>query len=591
MLNILGINAYHADSAACIIKNGELVFAVEEERLNRVKHWAGFPNLAIQACLDYSRLTLNDIDYIAFNSNPYANLHRKVAYTLKNQCSLTFVKSRLNNTRTRLNADKDFDVHFPGQQVSSKFKKVEHHQAHLASAYYASHFNRACVVSVDGFGDFSSAAWGFAQDDNISTDDYVHYPHSLGIFYQAITQFLGFEHYGDEYKVMGMAAYGNPVFVEQLQRLCLYKASGKYELELDYFLHHTAESSYSIESGVPACSHFYSEKLVAALGQARKPNQPIEQFHKDIACSAQVVYERAFFNLCNRVHEKYDSQNLALAGGCAMNSLANGKIIEQTNFENVYIQAAAGDAGGAVGAAYWVAMENGGVRNKLQMKHAYWGPAYSSAQCKEVISQYSQLLNENEFEIVNHTDSDLLCTTVASAIASGQVIGWFQGQAEWGPRALGNRSILADPRRTDIQELLNAKIKRRESFRPFAPSILLEQSGQWFEQDAEVAFMGQVFMIKEQKRELIPAVTHVDGSGRLQTVSPSSNPLYYQLINKFFDISGVPILLNTSFNENEPIVCRPEEAIECFLRTNMDLLVLGEHLISRCKNNTADEKK
>ena len=591
MLNILGINAYHADAAAAIIKEGKLVFAVEEERLNRIKHWAGFPSQAIAACLDYSKLTLNDIDYIAFNSNPYANLHRKIAYTLKNQRSSKFVKSRLSNTRTRLNADKDFELHFPGQQVSSKFKKVEHHRAHLASAYFASNFDQACVLSVDGFGDFSSSAWGLAKDDKINIDGYVHYPHSLGIFYQAITQYLGFSHYGDEYKVMGMAAYGNPVYVEQLQRLCLYNASGNYALDLDYFLHHTANSSYGFESGVPVCSDFYSEKLVAALGQPRKPQEPVEQFHKDIACSVQIIYERAFFNLCNRLYEKHDTKNLALAGGCAMNSLANGKIASQTAFENVYIQAAAGDAGGAVGAAYCVAMENGAVRTKLQMRHAYWGPKYSDNQCEQAMAQYKQLQNENEFEVTHQTDGESLCISVAEAISKGNVIGWFQGQAEWGPRALGNRSILADPRRSDIQELLNVKIKRRESFRPFAPSILLEHTHQWFEQNSEVAFMGQVFMIKKQKRELIPAVTHVDGSGRLQTVSQSSNHLYHQLISKFYDITGVPILLNTSFNENEPIVCRPEEAIECFLRTNMDLLVLGQYLIRRCEINTENEKK
>ena len=581
MLNILGVNAYHADAAACIIKDGELIFAVEEERLNRVKHWAGFPVLSINACLDSAELTLDDIDIIAFNSNPYANLLRKIAYTLRNQRSVKFVKSRLKNTRTRLNASKDFEIHFPGEQVSSKFRKVEHHRAHLASAYFASTFNKACVLSVDGFGDFSSSAWGLAHDNQVIIDGYVHYPHSLGIFYQAITQYLGFKHYGDEYKVMGMAAYGNPLYIEQLQRVCLYRHSGKYELDLEYFLHHTEQSTYGFESGLPVCSDFYSEKLISALGPARNVSEPIEQFHKDIACSAQIVYERAFFNLCNRLYETYKTDNLALSGGCAMNSLANGKIATHTPFKNVYIQAAAGDAGGAVGAAYSVAMENGAIQKNLQMTHAYWGPSYSDQQYRDTISRYSKQLKEHECRLLTQADSNLLCANVARAISSGYVIGWFQGKAEWGPRALGNRSILADPRRTDMQELLNVKIKRRESFRPFAPSILIEHLDQWFEQGNEVPFMGQVFMINKEKRSLIPAVTHVDGSGRLQTVSQSSNYLFHQLISKFYEITGVPVLLNTSFNENEPIVCHPDEAIECFLRTKMDLLVMGNHLICR----------
>lgn len=590
MLNILGINAYHADAAACIVKQGELIFAVEEERLNRVKHWAGFPSLSIKACLDTAKLTLDEIDYIAFNSNPYANLLKKIAYTLRNQPSTKFVKSRLNNTRARLSANEDFETNFPGAQVKSKFVRVEHHRAHLASAYYASKFDNACVLSVDGFGDFSSAAWGLAQDDKIKIEGYVHYPHSLGIFYQAITQFLGFKHYGDEYKVMGMAAHGNPVYVERLQRLCLYHRSGQYELDLDFFLHHTEQSTYGFESGVPVCSDFFSARLISEFGPARNSHDPIEQFHKDIACSAQIVYERAFFNLCNRLYQIHQSENLALSGGCAMNSLANGKITENTPFKSVYIPAAAGDAGGAVGAAFCVALKKGALRDKLRMPHAYWGPSYSDDAYKDAIARNQNQLNDAACCVQRRSDSRLLCEQVARAISDGHVVGWFQGQAEWGPRALGNRSILADPRRADMQELLNSKIKRRESFRPFAPAILVEHVDQWFEQACEVPFMGQVLMIREEKRGSIPAVSHVDGSGRLQTVSRSSNHLFHQLIRQFHTITGVPVLLNTSFNENEPIVCHPDEAIECFLRTNMDLLVIGHYLIGRDQILAEDDR-
>ena len=581
MANILGVNAYHADAAACILKDGELVFAIEEERLNRIKHWAGFPVESIRASLRASNLQLEDIDFIAFNSNPYSNLAKKIFYVLKNQRSLGFIKSRLKNTKTRLNAQADFEKHFPGVDVKSKFRKIEHHHAHLASAYYASDFDQACVLSIDGFGDFSSAAWGYAENGQINIDDYVNYPHSLGIFYQAITQYLGFKHYGDEYKVMGMAAYGNPVYVEQLQHLCLYNRRGKYSLDLNYFLHHTNRSTYGFESGQPVCSDFYSPQLVEFLGPARAPDKPIEQHHKDLACSAQIIYERAFFNLCNRLNNAYQSENLALAGGCAMNSLANGDIVKQTPFKQVYIQAAAGDAGGAVGAAFVVAIAQGVNKSSLRMPHAYWGPSFSDHEYQQCINNYIYDFEKENCSIEQIEDADKLCAEVAKSIEQGRVTGWFQGAVEWGPRALGNRSILADPRRADMQDILNFKIKRRESFRPFAPSILSDQVVDWFEQDAQVPFMGQVFMIKEDKRELIPAVTHVDGSGRLQTVSEQTNKLYYQLIHAFFDLTGVPILLNTSFNENEPIVCHPEEAIECFLRTKMDILVLGPYLIIR----------
>ena len=581
MVNILGINAYHADASACILKDGKLVFAIEEERINRIKHWAGFPVESIKACLIYSDLKLEDIDLIAFNSNPYTNLAKKIFYVLKNQCSVEFIKSRVKNTQTRLNAESDFEQFFPGIDVKSKFKKIEHHHAHLASAYYASSFDQACVLSVDGFGDFSSSAWGFAEKDNIDINGYVHYPHSLGIFYQAITQYLGFKHYGDEYKVMGMAAYGNPVYVEQLQQLCVYERSGKFKLDLDYFLHHTSQSTYGFDSGQPVCSDFFSPKLIDLLGPSRNPDEPIDQKHQDLACSAQIVYERAFFNLCNRIYDTHQCDNLALAGGCAMNSLANGSIKTQTPFKNVYIQAAAGDAGGAIGAAFTVAIEQGINKDLLKMPHAYWGHSFSNQDYQQYIDENADHFSNANCTIEYTDDSDQLCSRVAAAINDGKVIGWFQGAVEWGPRALGNRSILADPRRGDMQEILNLKIKRRESFRPFAPSILLEHSADWFEQDEEVPFMGQVFMIKEDKRALIPAVTHVDGSGRLQTVSQTTNELYYLLISKFHEQTGVPIILNTSFNENEPIVCQPQEAIDCFLRTKMDHLILGNNMISR----------
>jgi carbamoyltransferase len=325
----------------------------------------------------------------------------------------------------------------------------------------------------------------------------------------------------------------------------------------------------------------YSAELIALLGPARGRDEPLDDRHRDIARSAQALYEEAFFNLLCRLHERYGLPNLTVAGGCGMNSVANGKIALHTPFRDVYVQAAAGDAGGAIGAAFIVARQYGTVPVRGQMPHAYWGPHYSSREVSEVLRVREPELAASGCKVERAADDDALCARVAQYIANGEVVGWFQGRMEWGPRALGNRSILGDPRRADMKDILNSKIKRRESFRPFAPSVLREAVVEWFEQDQDVPFMMQVFQIRADKRALIPAVTHVDGSGRLQTVSAGVNPLYHKLISRFFELTSVPMVLNTSFNENEPVVCRPEEALDCFLRTNMDVLVMEDFVCRR----------
>ncbi len=578
---VLGLNAFHGDSAACLVRDGVLIAAAEEERFRRIKHWAGFPSEAIRYCLAAAEIGLDEVDHVAINQDSSANLGRKVGYALLKRPDLSLILDRLRNKREREGIDGHLARAFPDTALRAELHSVEHHLAHLYSAYYVSPFRDAVTVSVDGFGDFASAAWGMGRDGRVEAEEKVYFPHSLGIFYQALTQFLGFHHYGDEYKVMGLAPYGKPVLLDRLRQVVKLREDGSFRLNLDYFRHHRAKVEYEWDNGSPLVGRLFAPELEGLLGPAREPGTELTQYHKDLARSVQALYEEAFFHLLEKLHARHGADDIALAGGCAMNSVANGKIRRMTPFKRVYVQSAAGDAGGAIGAAYAVWAEAGGSRSRARMDHAYWGPSFSNAAVLQCIEARAAELAEGACEWRRIDDVESLCAETAQAIADGQVVGWFQGRMEWGPRALGNRSILGDPRRADMKDILNLKIKRRESFRPFAPSILREATAEWFEEEDDVPFMMQVFQINEEKRPLIPAVTHVDGSGRLQTVSGETNPRYYQLIERFRDLTGVPMVLNTSFNENEPVVCRPEEALDCFLRTRMDLLVMEDYLIRR----------
>jgi carbamoyltransferase len=578
---IIGLNAYHADSAACILINGNLVAAVEEERFRRIKHWAGFPSRSIEYCLQAAGVALDQVDAVALNQDSKANLGRKIAYTVTRRPDLGLVLDRIRNKRERAGVQEHLAQAFPGRKFTGRVIEVEHHLAHLSSAFHVSPFAEAVVVSVDGFGDFASAAWGVGRGTDITVDDKVYFPHSLGIFYQAITQFIGFPHWGDEYKVMGLAPYGDgTAYLPKMREIVHLQPDGSFKLNLDYFRHHKENVENEWDGGVPAAGAMFSPQLEKLLGPARQKDQPLDQRHRDIARAAQMMYEEAFFHLLNVLHARYRLPAVAVAGGCGMNSVANGKITLRTPFKEVYVQSAAGDAGGAVGAAYMAWHEAGGARGPAH-DHAYWGPDCNEAEIAALLASRQQDLAAQGCAVESIADEGVLCERTAAAIARGEVIGWFQGRMEWGPRALGNRSILGDPRRSDMKDILNLKIKRRESFRPFAPSVLQEQVGAWFEQDGSVPFMMQVFQIREAKRAQIPAVAHVDGSGRLQTVLAHTNPRYHRLISVFHRETGVPMVLNTSFNENEPVVCRPEEALDCFLRTKMDVLVLGNWFICR----------
>lgn len=579
-MNVLGLNAFHGDSAACLVRAGKICCAAEEERFRRIKHWAGFPTKAIEFCLQQQSLTLADIDIIAINTDPSAARWAKLWYLFSSRPSLKLIQEKLAVRGQRAGLLELLSQEIPTQRFAGKIEYVEHHLAHLSSAFHCSAFNESSVVSIDGFGDFASAAWGLGKGGELGIDQRVHFPHSLGIFYQALTQYLGFPHYGDEYKVMGLASYGEVKYARQMDSIISSFDDGSFELDLEFFVHHKQPLGYRWEGGQPQSGQLYSDALCSLLGPARQPTDKLEQRHMDIARSVQDAYERTFFKLLNKLHSEHKQARLCLAGGCAMNSVANGKIHLNTPYQEVYVQPAAGDAGGAIGAAL-IASARAGSTLSASLSHAYLGNDYSDQELSDFVAQHDSQLQRQGCSIHRNVALDELIDSVIERLCAGAVVGWFQGAMEWGPRALGNRSILGDPRRSDMQEILNHKIKRRESFRPFAPSVLKEQVADWFESDLDVPFMMKVLPIKASKQAQIPAVTHIDGSGRLQTVTAQSNPRYHQLISAFFAKTGVPMLLNTSFNENEPVVRQPEEAMDCFLRTQMDVLVLGRCLILR----------
>ena len=581
MAVILGLNAFHGDSAACLVRDGKLVACAEEERFRRVKHWSGMPSEAIRYVLREGGLKLADVAHVAINRDPKVNNFRRVAYALRRLPSPKLILNRIRNIQRAASFEDSLRAALPGETLRAQVHHVEHHLAHLASAFHVGNFDEAVCLSVDGFGDFASSAWGMGRGGDIQIDGRIFFPHSLGLFYTAITQFIGFPHYGDEYKVMGLAPYGEPKFLEQMRQIVRVQPDGTFKLALDFFRHHRENVHYTWDNCSPEIGTVFGPELENLLGPARKSGEPLDQRHKDLARSAQAMYEEALFALLHSLHAKYRCPNLALSGGCAMNSVANGKVYIKSPFKRMYLPAAAGDAGGAIGSAFVVANRLGEVKSRPHMDHAYWGPGASNAEEKALLEGKAADIQAGGCKVERIADEAELCLRTAQAITEGKVIGWFQGRMEWGPRALGNRSILGDPRRADMKDILNLKIKRRESFRPFAPSILREHVAEWFEQEDDVPFMMEVFQVRPEKRAFVPATTHLDGSGRLQTVHKETNPRYHRLIESYRALTGVPMVLNTSFNENEPVVCQPQEALDCFLRTKMDVLVLGDWVVTR----------
>ncbi|RZJ86014.1 MAG: carbamoyltransferase [Chryseobacterium sp.] len=572
---ILGLNAYHGDSSACIYKDGEIIAASEEERFRRIKHWAGFPTMAIEFCLSEAEITIEDVHYIAVSRDPKANFTKKVFQAIKNRLSIKNIINRAQNLKKANSIEDEIYQHFNLQKGSlkAKFVYVEHHRSHLASAFFASPFDEAAILSIDGFGDFSSTMIAKGKGNHIEVLDTVSYPHSLGVFYTTLTQFLGFPHYGDEYKVMGLAPYGTANYVEQVRELITIKSDGLFELNLKYFNHPKSGVNMVWEGGIPSMSSLYTEELIKLLGNPRNPNDDLTTYHHDLAASVQQVTEEFIFHILKSLQKKTGLEAICIAGGVAQNSVANGKIKLNTPFTKIYIPPAGHDAGTAIGAALWVYNQIQRAPRTAPMLHGYFGSKFDNSYIENLLRA-----RNIKYSRPNQTD---FYQEITNCLASEGVVGWFQGRAEFGPRALGHRSILADPRNSNAKEILNTKIKRRESFRPFAPSILSEFAAEYFEQIDDVPFMEKVFKIKPEKLDEIPAVTHLDGTGRLQTVHKKTDERFYSLINSFYKATGTPILLNTSFNENEPIVNTPEEALDCFLRTKMDMLVMEDIIIKK----------
>ena len=613
---ILGINAYHGDAAAAIVRDGVLVAAVEEERFNRRKHCAGFPTESIKYCLSAAGVAIQDVDHIGISRDPSAHLHKKILFAATNAARgvaagvaksvtgapgkrveaatstarletgevfhekngrgiFSAVADRLANA-AKVRSLKDDLARALGvskNNLRAQFHNIEHHRAHLASSFFVSPFERAALLSIDGFGDFISTMWGAGDGNSIEVLGQVEYPHSSGILYTATTQFLGFPHYGDEGKVMGLAPYGTPRFIEEFRDIIRTDEGGRFRLNLDYFRHHAEGVEMSWDDGSPVIGRIYSDEFAKRFGPAREQGTSLTDRERDIAASLQLRLEEVGFHVLNHLHQKTGLTDLGLSGGVAYNSVMNGKILLNTPFRRIYVQPAAGDSGTAVGVCYQIYNGILNQRRGYVMEGAYTGAEFTD----EEIARELEISN---LKFEKHSDSEVT-KRAAADIADGKVVGWFQGRMEFGPRALGNRSIVVDPRRADMKDILNERIKKREPFRPFAPSIMEEHVGDYFEQTHPAPTMLMVYQVREERRGEIPAVTHIDGSGRLQTVSREVNARYYQLISDFYKLTGVPVVLNTSFNENEPIVCTPRHAIDCFLKTKIDTLYLGNYGIRR----------
>ena len=571
---ILGLNAYHGDASAVLLSQAGIECAVEEERFSRVKHTAGFPALAARACLAHAGMTLGDLEHVAISRDPTAHLHNKLVFALAHGHDFHAVGDRLTNMfRLRELGSRlaeAFDA--PRSGLRAHLHRIEHHRAHMASSFFASPFERAALMSIDGFGDFVSTMWGRGCDRRIQVNGRVEFPHSMGLLYTAITQYLGFPKYGDEYKVMGLASYGEPEYVDAIRSLVKRNGTG-FSLALEFFVHHTRGVSMTWAEGAPTLGDVFSPELERLLGPRRSPGEPIRRRHENIAASLQAVLEDVVLGLLRDLAASTRLKDLCLAGGVALNCTMNGRILRETPFERVYIQPAAYDAGTALGAALYVKHQVLGQRREIVMDHTYWGLEYSREACRAALEQ-AHLAHEE-------LPDDVLAEKAAAHVADGKILGWYQGRFEWGPRALGNRSIVCDPRKASMKDVLNRRIKHREAFRPFAPSVLEETASEYFELDGPSPFMLVTCRVRRDQRPCIPAVTHVDGTARVQTINCATNPRYWKLLKAFERQTGVGVVLNTSFNENEPIVNTPEEAISCFLRNDMDVLVLGPFLVVR----------
>lgn len=584
---ILGINAFHADSAACVLLNGRLVAAIAEERLGeRLKHSPKFPVNSIRWVLQAAGMRLRDVTHVALPRDSKANRSAKIQHVLRHPLSGIRAglehfsrQRRTEDIVRRLSEILDEDPSL----VKFKVCYVEHHLAHIASSYYASPFESATAgFSFDASGDFTSAMMARCEGGKIQVVDRVLLPDSLGFFYTAMCQFIGFDGFGEEYKVMGLAPYGDDSYGGFMSEAVSATSSGGFRLNRKLFgMHGGGQSGALSQSGGLEMGRFYTDALCRLLGAPRSREEPITQREKDIARSTQVRFEQLAVHCVDSLTRRLGTRQIAMAGGCALNGVANARMLRETEIERQYIQPAASDDGTCLGAALYAYHNHCGGSERIHLRHAFWGGEYTVAEMRKALEAAKP-----GSEIKECANDGQLVTEVARLISSGHVVGWFQGRSEWGPRALGNRSILANPADPEVKSNINKKIKRRESFRPFAPSVIDSKCHLYFDQPVNSPFMMHVVRLKREWRERLPGITHVDGTGRVQTVDREANPLYHDLILALGQITGVYMVLNTSFNENEPVVERPEQAVSCYLRTDMDALVLGRIVV--CKKSKAD---
>ncbi len=578
---ILGINAFHPDASAALLKDGKLIVAVEEERLNRVKHSAGFPFQAVKHCFEKAGIGLEEVDYVGITNSIMANFHLKAWFVLSHfppaswpKFASGYLKARLIkmlSVKEFLAQSCDVDL----KKIKAKFYRIEHHHAHAASSFFVSGFDESAILTLDGAGDFLTGTMALGRGPKMRILDSISWPHSLGILYSGVTQYLGFPRVGDEGKVMGLAPYGKPEYIDKFRKIISIKR-GRFKLDLDYFLHHRPELVDrwgQPESAAGDFSYEVSEKFHQLFGPPRKPEEDINQYHKDVASSLQVILEEAVFSLLDYLYGLTRTPNLCLGGGTFLNCVLNGKIAQNTPFKNIFVQPGAGDAGTSIGDCFYIYHQILNYSRSYVMKNTYLGPGYNNNEILQVLQRHNLKYENSEVE-----------KKAARIISDGMILGWFQGRAEFGPRALGNRSILADPRREEMKDILNKKVKHREWFRPFAPSVLEEHCGEYFDNNKPSPFMLMTYNVLPEKLSQIPAIAHVDNTGRVQTVNRDSNPSFYGLIQEFYNLTGIPMVLNTSFNtRGEPMVCSPEDAVKTFLNTHMDALVLGDYLVEKSK--------
>lgn len=560
-MNILGISCYYHDASACLLKDGKVATAADEERFTRIKHDNNFPINAINYCLKEGGISIEDVDYVGFYEKPIMKFDRVLSQYLE-----TFPRSfkMFVDTMPSFLAEK--------LRIHSKIRKelkyegeiffIDHHLAHAASAFLTSSFKKSAILTIDAVGEWATTSIGFGEGNVIKILKEIRFPHSLGLLYTTVTAYLGFKANNDEYKVMGLAAYGKPKYSEKFKKIIHVKEDGSFCLDMSYF-------DYHHKLRMP------SKKFIEEFGPEREPESKIKPRHEDIAASLQKITEEVIFKMLNHLYDLTRVENLCMAGGVALNSVANGKITENTPFKNIYVQPASSDSGTSMGAALFVYTSILGKDRAYVLDSAYLGPSF----LKEDVEKF--LKNKNAVYREFQNDKEL-AKKIAELVWKNKIVALFRGSMEWGPRALGNRTILANPCNPEMKDILNRRVKHREPFRPFAPTVPLEDAEKYFDTDMPVPHMNIVYPVKEEKRKIIPSVTHVDGSGRIQTVTKKQNPFFHKVLKEFEKLSGVPILINTSFNvRGEPIVCSPEDAYKCMMGTGIDFMAIENFLVSK----------